>query len=39
VDELKLKIHPLILGEGKKLFDNGTIQAAFTLMESTVTAT
>lgn len=39
VDELRLKIHPLTLGKGKKLFDNGTIPAAFTLMESTVTTT
>jgi dihydrofolate reductase len=37
VDELWLKIHPLTLGEGKKLFDNGTIPAAFTLIESSVT--
>jgi dihydrofolate reductase len=37
VDELWLKIHPLTLGEGKKLFDNGAIPAAFTLIESTVT--
>ncbi len=34
VDELWLKIHPLTLGQGKKLFDNGTIPAAFTLTES-----
>jgi hypothetical protein len=27
----------LILGEGKKLFGNGTIPAAFTLTESIVT--
>ncbi len=39
VDELRLKIHPLTLGKGKKLFDNGTIPAAFTLMESIVTST
>jgi dihydrofolate reductase len=39
VDELRLKIHPLTLGRGKKLFDNGTIPAAFTLQESTVTST
>jgi dihydrofolate reductase len=38
-DELRLKIHPLTLGKGKKLFDNGTIPAAFTLTESTVTTT
>jgi dihydrofolate reductase len=37
VDELRLKIHPLTLGSGKKLFDNGTIPAAFTLIESIVT--
>lgn len=37
VDELKLLIFPLTLGEGKKLFDNGTIPAAFTLSESIVT--
>ena len=39
VDELRLKIHPLTLGKGKKLFDNGTIPAAFTLIESSVTPT
>ena len=39
VDELWLKIHPLTLGKGKKLFDNGTIPAAFTLIESLVTPT
>jgi dihydrofolate reductase len=39
VDEFKLKIHPLTLGKGKKLFDKGTIPAAFTLKESTVTTT
>jgi len=38
VDQLRLKIYPLILGEGKKLFDNGTIPAAFTLTESHVTS-
>ena len=37
VDELWLKIHPLTLGKGKKLFDNGTIPAAFTLTESLAT--
>jgi len=39
VDELRLKIHPLTLGKGKKLFDNGAIPAAFELIESTVTST
>ncbi len=38
VDELRLKIHPLTLGKGKKLFNNGTIPAAFTLIESIVTS-
>lgn len=37
VDELSLKIFPLTLGKGKKLFDNGTIPAALTLTESIVT--
>ena len=39
VDELRLKIYPLTLGKGKKLFDKGTIPAAFTLTESIVTST
>lgn len=39
VDELRLKIFPLILGKGKNLFDNGLIPAAFTLIESAVTST
>lgn len=37
LDELRLKIYPLTLGKGKKLFDKGTIPAAFTLTESIVT--
>jgi dihydrofolate reductase len=37
VDELWLKIHPLTLGKGKKLFDNGAVPAAFTLVESLAT--
>jgi dihydrofolate reductase len=37
VDELWLLIHPVTLGTGKKLFDNGTIPAAFRLIESTAT--
>ena len=39
VDELWLKIYPLTLGKGEKLFDYGTIPAAFTLTESLVTPT
>ena len=37
VDELWLLIHPVTLGTGKKLFDNGTIPAAFTIVENTAT--
>lgn len=37
VDELWLNIHPVILGKGKKLFDDSAMPAAFTLIESTVT--
>jgi len=37
VDELWLKIHPITLGKGKKLFGIGTIPASYTFMESTVT--
>ena len=37
VDELRLKIYPLILGDGKKLFENGLIPAALALTESHVT--
>jgi len=38
VDELWLKIYPLTLGEGKKLFTEGTSPATFTLTESVVTS-
>lgn len=37
VDELWLKIFPVTLGTGKRLFGDGTIPAAFTLLESSVT--
>ena len=30
-------IHPLMLGKGKKLLEDGPIPAAFTVTESTVT--
>lgn len=36
VDELWLKIFPITLGPGKKLFAEGTIPAAFTLSSSSV---
>ena len=34
VDELWLKIFPITLGKGKRLFDKGAIPAAFTFIES-----
>jgi dihydrofolate reductase len=39
VDAFWLKIFPLTLGSGKRLFAYGTIPAAFKLTESTVTST
>lgn len=39
VDELHLKIHPLTLGKGKKLFSNSASPAAYTLIETTITTT
>jgi dihydrofolate reductase len=37
VDEFWLKIFPLTLGKGKRLFENGSIPARFRLIESNVT--
>jgi len=37
VDELRLKIFPLTLGEGKKLFENGIMPVTFELLENLVT--
>lgn len=37
VDELRLVTYPLTLGQGQKLFAEGTIPVAFTLIESSVT--
>jgi dihydrofolate reductase len=37
VDELWLKTLPITLGQGKKLFDDGTSATAFTLTNSLVT--
>jgi dihydrofolate reductase len=34
VDELWLKIFPVTLGAGKRLFDKGTIPAAFSVVDS-----
>ncbi|HYM20325.1 MAG TPA: dihydrofolate reductase family protein [Candidatus Kapabacteria bacterium] len=36
VDEMWLKIFPVTLGSGKRLFDDGTIAGSFTLTKSTV---
>ena len=36
VDELRLKIFPVTLGPGKRLFAEGTIPAAFKLTDSNV---
>lgn len=37
VDEFWLNIHPVILGKGKKLFEDSVIPAAFELAESFIT--
>ena len=37
VDEFWLKIFPITLGNGKRLFDKGTIPAAFKLFKSKIT--
>jgi dihydrofolate reductase len=37
IDEFRLVTYPLTLGQGKKLFAEGTIPSAFTLTESTTT--
>ena len=39
VDEFWLKIFPITLGAGKRLFDKGTIPAAFTLVYSKISPT
>jgi dihydrofolate reductase len=37
VDEFWLNIYPVVLGKGKRLFDNGAIPSAFELAESFIT--
>jgi dihydrofolate reductase len=39
VDAFWLKIYPLTLGRGKRLFDDGTMPAAFKVAESQVSPT
>lgn len=38
VDELRLRIFPITLGVGKRAFAEGTLPAAFELLDSTVTS-
>src|SRR5574338_118987 len=38
IDEMWLVIFPITLGTGKRLFDNGTIPAAFVIADSLVTS-
>jgi dihydrofolate reductase len=37
VDEFWLNIYPVVLGEGKRLFDTGSVPRAFTIADSMVT--
>jgi dihydrofolate reductase len=39
VDELRLVTYPLTLGQGQKLFEEGTIPAAFKLIEGKISPT
>lgn len=39
VDELRVKIHPLVLGKGKRLFDTDAIPSAYTLADQVLTTT
>ena len=39
VDELWLNIHPVVLGKGKRLFNDAAIPAAFEVVESKLTST
>ena len=39
VDELWLNIHPVVLGKGKRLFNDAAVPAAFEVVESKLTST
>lgn len=39
VDELRLKIHPVLLGKGKRLFDEGSVPGTYELLHQQVTTT
>jgi dihydrofolate reductase len=36
IDRFQLLIYPLVLGKGKRLFGDGTIATAFTLLDSKI---
>jgi hypothetical protein len=36
IDEFRLKIYPVTLGNGKRLFGEGTIPASFNLLDSKI---
>lgn len=38
-DELRLKIHPILLGEGNRLFDTASVPKSYTLADHIVTST
>lgn len=39
IDEFRLLIHPLVLGNGKRLFDGGTVPSSFELVQSGASST
>ncbi|WP_114791837.1 dihydrofolate reductase family protein [Niabella yanshanensis] len=39
VDELRLKIHPILLGKGKRLFDTNALPAVYKLSDTVITST
>ena len=39
VDEYRLRVFPVVLGEGKRLFARGTTPAALTLVDTKVSST
>jgi dihydrofolate reductase len=39
IDELRLMVHPIVVGSGKRLFEDGEEQTALELVESTTFAT
>jgi dihydrofolate reductase len=39
IDELRLMVHPIVVGSGKRLFEDGEVQTALELVESKTFAT